>query len=74
MKSTSYLPVSDEEAEVKRVDWIPTTKRVPNDSCGFITYLSILLISLSTNVLLLLHHPPKTCPKDLGKTQYSRIT
>lgn len=73
MGKDQYLPVRTEEEE-KGIDWNSSSEIIPTNTRGFITYLSILLISLIANIFLLLHHFPRSCPEDLGRSAYSMKT
>ena len=61
---------SDEEE--KDYNWNDTTEIIPTHTRSFVIYLSVLLISLSANILLLLRDGHlQSCPLDLGKSVYS---
>jgi hypothetical protein len=62
-----YIPISDDEEE-KDIDWNASSEILPTHTKAFVAYLSLLLISLIMNVLLLLHHFPKSCPAERGIT------
>jgi hypothetical protein len=63
MSEYLYIPISDDEEE-KGIDWNASSEILPTHAKAFIAYLSLLLISLIMNVLLLLHHFPKSCPAE----------
>lgn len=72
MRADHYLPVREEE-EGKGIDWNSGSEIIPTNTRGFITYISILLISLSMNVLLVLHHFPQACSEYPNETSYSKL-
>lgn len=74
MTKDQYVLVKEEEEEVgvdTGMDWSSSSEILPTNAKFMVIYLSLLAISLSANIILLLYHPPKVCPQDLGKTAYS---
>ncbi|KAF2014374.1 hypothetical protein BU24DRAFT_213519 [Aaosphaeria arxii CBS 175.79] len=74
---SGYAPVSsddDPNAPEKGIDWNSSSEIIPSNTRSFIAYLTILVISLSANVLLLLHRVPSNGTEDTGRTKYSGLT
>ncbi|KAH7108673.1 hypothetical protein B0J11DRAFT_500151 [Dendryphion nanum] len=73
-----YVPVSSEETEQnnaeKGIEWNSSSEIIPSNTRSFVVSLSILLISLSANIILLLHHFPRTCQEDGGRSIYSGLS
>jgi len=71
-RDSAYQPANTDDDEEKVYSWNETTEIIPTHTRSFVFYLSVLFISLSANVLLLLHSASlKYCSPDLGKTTYS---